>query len=99
MSLSSLNIEMDKEGYLMNTTMWTREIARALAAEELNSELTEDHWKVINCIRNYYREYGVAPAQQVVCKQTGLNVHQIDELFPTGYAQGACRIAGIPKPD
>jgi len=96
---SSLNIEVDKEGFLMKTEMWTREVAQALAHEEMQSDLTPDHWKVVDCVRNYFHEFGVAPAEQIVCKTTGFDVHYIEDLFPTGYAQGACKVAGLPKPD
>jgi len=94
-----LNIEFDKEGFIMNTATWTEEIAEALAQEEMQAGLTEDHWKVVDCIRTHFAKFGVAPPEQITCKETGINVNKIAELFPTGYAQGACRIAGLPKPD
>jgi len=97
--VSNLNFEIDKEGYLMNTATWNREFAQTLAKEELNCDLSQDHWKVIDCIRNYYQKFGVAPAQQITSKLTGLSIYEIDDLFPVGYAQGACKVAGIPKPD
>jgi len=34
-----------------------------------------------------------------VCKNTGLSLKKIFELFPSGPAKGACKIAGLPKPD
>ena len=98
-SAPNLNIEINEEGYLMNISTWTREVARVMAKEELNCDLTNDHWKVVDCIREYYNKYGVAPAQQIVCKLAEFNIAQIDDLFPMGYAEGACKIAGIPKPD
>lgn len=98
-AVANLNIEVDREGYLMNKGVWNNEVAQALAQEEMQSELTDDHWKVVDYMRNYFREFGVAPPQQIVCKATGFDVHDIDDLFPTGYAQGACKVAGLPKPD
>ncbi|MFC1938271.1 TusE/DsrC/DsvC family sulfur relay protein [Chloroflexota bacterium] len=94
-----LNIEFDKEGFIMNTETWTGEVAEALAQEDMQAELTEDHWKVIDIIRSYFKRFGIAPPEQITCKETGFDAHHIAELFPTGYAQGACRIAGLPKPD
>jgi tRNA 2-thiouridine synthesizing protein E len=96
---AKLNLDIDKEGFMMKTEMWTREVAEALAEEEIGDDLTEDHWKVMDYIRTYFAKFGVAPPEQVTCKETGLNVNKIADLFPTGYAQGACKIAGLPKPD
>ena len=31
--------------------------------------------------------------------ETGLRLKEIYELFPLGPARGACRVAGLPKPD
>lgn len=31
-------------------------------------------------------------------KETGLPLKHIYELFPTGPAKGACKLAGLPKP-
>jgi len=34
-----------------------------------------------------------------ICKNTGLKLKYIFELFPSGPAKGACKLAGLPKPD
>jgi len=34
-----------------------------------------------------------------LCKQSGLKLQELYGLFPKGPARGACRIAGLPKPD
>ena len=34
-----------------------------------------------------------------VCKATGLPLKRVYELFPSGPARGACKLAGLPKPD
>lgn len=94
-----LEVQINEEGFLMQTDTWNREVAEVLAQEEMQDSLTEDHWKVLNFIRSYFKKFVVAPAEQITCKETGIDVHQIAGLFPTGYAQGACKIAGLPKPD
>ena len=33
-----------------------------------------------------------------VVKATGFSLKEIYDLFPTGPAKGACKIAGLPKP-
>jgi len=34
----------------------------------------------------------------VLCKKTGFKLKKIYELFPSGPAKGACKMAGLPKP-
>jgi tRNA 2-thiouridine synthesizing protein E len=34
-----------------------------------------------------------------ICQTTGFSLKHIYELFPSGPAKGACKLAGLPKPD
>ncbi|MBS3968538.1 MAG: TusE/DsrC/DsvC family sulfur relay protein, partial [Clostridia bacterium] len=69
-----------------------------LAKAEEVEELTEAHWELIRYLRNYYAEFGIAPMVRKLTKETGLKLNQVYELFPTGPAKGACKVAGLPKP-
>ncbi len=96
--------ETDEEGYLVNLSDWNEEVAKHLAAEE-KVELTENHWEVINFLREYYNDYQIAPAIRVLTKAIGKklgpekgNSKYLYELFPYGPAKQACKIAGLPKP-
>ena len=92
-------IEMDGDGFMLEPNLWTKELADIIAKEDGIENLTEDHWKVINIIRQNYEEKGLAPMVRVICKESGLKLKQIYELFPLGPARGACRVAGLPKPE
>ena len=93
-------IKLNEEGFLVNPEEWDEEVARELARlEEGINELTEDHWAVINYIRNYYLEKNLAPMVRKICQTTGFPLKYIFELFPSGPAKGACKVAGLPKPD
>jgi len=93
-------IEVNEEGFLANHEDWAKEVAELLANEEEGIEnLTDDHWAVINYIRNYYLEKKLAPMVRKLCKNTGFQLKYIYELFPSGPAKGACKVAGLPKPD
>ena len=93
-------IELNEEGFLANPKEWNEEIAKTLGkVEEGLDVLTEDHWAVINYIRGYYLEKELAPMVRKICKNTGLKLKYIFELFPSGPAKGACKLAGLPKPD
>lgn len=93
-------IELSEEGFLHNHEDWGKEVAEILAREEEGIEtLTDDHWAVISYIRNYYLEKKLAPMVRKLCKNTGFKLKYIYELFPSGPARGACKVAGLPKPD
>ncbi|MBN1314775.1 MAG: TusE/DsrC/DsvC family sulfur relay protein [Anaerolineales bacterium] len=91
-------LEVDEDGYIVDSSLWDADMACFLAEySEGITELTEDHWKVINYLNTYYKEYGIAPMIRKLCKDTGFKLKEIYELFPNGPARGACKIAGLPK--
>lgn len=90
--------EVDEDGFLQEPEKWNPEVAADFACTEHIEHLTDDHWKVINYIRDYYLQFGIAPMVRKVCKETGFKLAQIYELFPSGPAKGACKLAGLPKP-
>ena len=91
-------ISVDEDGFLEDPAVWSEELAAAIAETEDVAELTADHWKVVNYLRNYYQQFGIAPMVRKLCKETGIPLKEIYELFPSGPAKGACKIAGLPKP-
>jgi len=93
-------IELNEEGFLAHPEEWTDEVAKALArAEEGLKDLSDEHWAVIRYIREYFLEKNLAPMVRTLCKTTGFPLMHIYELFPSGPAKGACKLAGLPKPD
>ena len=97
--VNNQKIEMDGDGFMLQPELWNDEVAKVIARADDINDLTEDHWKVIRIIRQNYEEKGLAPMVRVICKETGLKLKQIYELFPLGPARGACRVAGLPKPE
>ena len=92
--------ELNEDGFLLKPDEWNETVALALAkAEEGLDDLTDEHWKVIHYIRGYYLEKNLAPMVRNVCKNSGFSLKYIFELFPSGPAKGACKLAGLPKPD
>ncbi len=89
---------VDEDGFLENPEIWSETVACDFATSEAVADLTPDHWKVIHYLRNYYLQYGIAPMIRKLCKETGFKLNQIYELFPSGPAKGACKLAGLPKP-
>ena len=102
--VSGKTIETDEEGYLANRTDWNEDVAKEIAKAE-NVEMGENHWEVVNFLREYYTEYQIAPAVRVLTKAIGKklgadkgNSKYLYELFPYGPAKQACKYAGLPKP-
>ena len=91
-------IEVDEDGFIADPQVWNDTIAGILAGDEEVETMTEDHWKVVNYIREYYLKFGIAPMIRKLCKDSGYDLGTIYELFPSRPAKGACKIAGLPKP-
>jgi len=91
-------IEVDDDGFLVDPNLWNETIVEVFAKIEFVEQLTEKHWKVINYLRDYYQKFGIAPMIRKLCKDTGFTLKEIYELFPSGPAKGACKLAGLPKP-
>ncbi len=89
---------LDEDGFLDNPDDWNEEVAAALASTEEVEELTEEHWEIINYLRKYYADFGVAPMIRKLLKDTGKTQAEIYNLFPSGPGKGACKLAGLPKP-
>ena len=92
------SVELDEDGFIVNLEEWNEDVARYLAKEEGIDELSEDHWKLINYLKGYFAEYGIAPMVRKMTKESGYSLKEIYDLFPSGPAKGACKVAGLPKP-
>ncbi len=97
-------IEADEEGYITDIGLWSPALA-TLSAESENIEMDDDHWEVVNFLRNYYQEYQIAPAVRVLTKAIKKTLGPdkasslyLYKLFPHGPAKQACKIAGLPNP-
>ena len=104
LEVNGKSYETDEEGYLANITEWEPALADAMAEAD-GTALGDNHWEVINFLREYYEEYQIAPAVRVLTKAIGKklgkdkgNSKYLYELFPYGPAKQACKYAGLPKP-
>lgn len=91
-------IAVDKEGFLLDSGEWTRELGERIAAENGIPELTDRHWQVIDFMRERYLTTGNAPSIRSLGKESGVPVKELYQLFPKGPAKLAAKIGGIPKP-
>ena len=93
-----LEAEVNDDGFLNKIASWDRATAEELAVEHNIGPLTEDHWKVIDYVQDYYSAHDRGPEVIKIHKQTGLTTSDICTLFPCGMVKGAYRLAGLPRP-
>jgi tRNA 2-thiouridine synthesizing protein E len=94
-------VNTDTEGYLVDPSDWNEDVASALASKE-GITLTEEHWEAMRFMRSYLDEHHIIPDVRHVIKHlssfNGAGRNRIFELFPYGYVQQACKIAGMRRP-
>ena len=74
------------------------EIERVAREEEKLGPLNDNHWRVIQFVRAYYRDQGRPPALVRVGRATGYGVRRLGELFPCGVVKTVFRLAGLDLP-
>lgn len=88
--------EVDELGFLMDFDSWDEDFARTLAPRlRIPDGLTSAHWSVIRYIQSVFQDRGHCPRVAQTCRDNGLLLRDLEELFPTGYLRGACKLAGI----
>lgn len=97
--IAGKTVEINEEGFLVNLSDWTKEIAVELAKEEGIEELTENHWKVIDFSRQTASESGSAPTLRTITNGSGVSTKDVFKLFPKGPAKKVAKIAGLGKPE
>lgn len=104
LNLHDRNIELDKEGFLINLNDWSEEAAKAIAEQDAIS-LSDAHWEIIYLVRDFYQTFQISPSMRALVKRTeqilgaekGKSIYLL-QLFPTSPAKFASKIAGLPKP-
>ena len=99
MQVGTKSIEFDKDGFMLEPGLWDEAVARAIAGEEGIEDISDSQWAIVNFIREYWKEHDLAPPVRLICQEIGVSVREIYKLFTSGPARGACRVAGLPKPD
>lgn len=98
-TLAGVEVELNDEGFFVDANQWTTEMVPQLAEEwGVPGPLTEQHWQVLNFMRQEYFDKGTGPTVRKLGKSSGVSVKELYQLFPKGPAKLAARCAGIPKP-
>jgi TusE/DsrC/DsvC family sulfur relay protein len=88
----------DKENFLYRPQDWTEELAEALAAESGIEKMSDDQWRLVRFLREYYFYNGRAPLNRDLKASLGMTVMELECLFPGGIRRVARRVAGLPNP-
>lgn len=102
--VDGVELETNDDGYLLEAD-FRDEVCTVIAAEE-GLELTDAHWKIINFLREKYKEEGHTPNMRNLIKglQEEGDMPEADskllfDLFPAGgAAKQGCKIGGLPQP-
>ena len=99
--VNGTELETDDQGYLLEPD-YSEETVRVIAAAE-GIELTDAHWKVVQYLRNEYREHGHTANFRALLKGLadvlpGCDSKSLYELFPVGPAKQGAKVAGLPQP-
>ena len=100
-TVNGQELDTDAEGYLLEAEFSDATVRVIAAAEGL--ELTDDHWKVVNFLRDEYRENGHTPNFRNMLKGMaeiipGCDSKTLYDLFPLGPAKQGAKVAGLPQP-
>jgi TusE/DsrC/DsvC family sulfur relay protein len=102
--VNGTTLETDNEGFLLDPSEWDLDVARELARGE-QLEMSDAHWTVVRFVRDWFEYRHAVPEARHALKDLR---HKLGEekatrkflysLFPYGYGQQACKIAGMRKP-
>ena len=95
-TIAGINVSLNEEGYLTDVNQWTKAVGEEIAREE-GINMTDEHWKVIDYLREQQRNE-VPLTIRKVGKSGVVSIKEFYDLFPNGPLKISSRIAGIPKP-
>jgi tRNA 2-thiouridine synthesizing protein E len=90
---------VDDEGFLLDPELWSPVWVEMIRQSEDIDEITEEHVVLMRLLREYNQEHGHPPRVRDMTMVTGFKLKFIYELFPSGPGKGACKMAGLAKPD
>ncbi|NOX87292.1 MAG: TusE/DsrC/DsvC family sulfur relay protein [Chlorobi bacterium] len=96
-TIAGVNIEVNEEGYMIDSGQWTEEVAKEIAKEE-GIELTDEHFKVLEYIRNKVAS-GETLTIRGINKSGVVDAKTFYKLFPGAPLKKATKIAGVRKPE
>lgn len=89
--------ERDGDGYLLDMTIWSPEIGKAMAEAD-GIQLDDVKWEQIIKAREYYEEFSVVPPIRKFAKYVGADQKDMFKIWMTGPMKPITKYGGLPKP-
>ncbi len=94
---AGINVDVNEEGYMTDSSQWNKQVAAAIAAEE-GVELTDKHFEVIQYIRDKVAEGGTLTIRGIN-KSGVVDAKSFYQMFPGAPLKKSTKIAGVAKPE
>lgn len=97
-----MSVEKTENGYLVDVNDWTKEIAAEIFKEE-DIDPTEEHWDVIDYVRDQVIEEGAEPNERGIMKAMGkkwgrkVTSKDMYQMFPGMPSKQGLKIGGLPQ--
>lgn len=102
--VSGKSYELLHDGRLANADDWSNAVAKALAEKD-GIELTDNHWEIINLMRDFYKQFNISPIRKLLLKTIKEKLGEkkasrdyLCSLFPNDVQIEGTKIAGLPIP-
>lgn len=102
--LNGKTIETNENGYLVNLNDWNEDLAKVIADTEGVGELTDQHWDIINYLRDeYFNNNENQPNERTIMKDMGKkwgtkpSSKDMYALFPQMPSKQGGKVAGLPE--
>lgn len=104
MQFNGRELATDEEGFLLDPSDWSPELAQRIA-DDLGIQMTDAHWEIVHYVRDHFDNQFAVPELRTLLKylkekygQEKATRKYVYSLFPYGYGQQPCKIAGMRKP-
>lgn len=104
LEIDGVRVALDADGHLRDSDQWCPAVAEVLAERD-GIELGDDHWWLIDFVREHHNQYGTPPLMRVVVAAYRQHhaghgsSRDLYRLFPDSPVRQACLYGGLPKPD
>ncbi len=89
--------QFDADGFIIDPDLWSEDMAQLIARTDGIGELTTEHWRVIQYLREHFFRNHTIPVMRHVCRVTHQDKHCVTNLFGKDIKE-AWRVAGLPNP-
>lgn len=95
--IAGKQVNVNDEGFMTVYDEWNEDIAKVLA-KQIEIDMTDEHWKIVQFLRDDYKVQGETATSRRVQTVGGVPIKEQFLLFPKKPAKKMAYIAGLPKP-